>query len=498
MGSALSTLLVTSVVLISVFLIYQTNLVSDMIIIDAQDESIERFAELNQTRLKVIPVATTTLSTFTSRIFYDNVSGFNRDIWSIDTNVPNISDTEINITGTGSAASPAVKPGNANLIYFEDLPKPNDRILDVGLLGPDGKIPPGAPTTVLDTNLVLLDDHISKMSYSPDGTKIAYDKYNVANSKYDLYVMDADGNNKVNITNRSMHNDTNPTWSPDGTKIAFESEIGGFSDIYYINSDGSGGLCKKTNGFFDGYNNIAPSWSNDGTKIAFSTDRYPITDYDIALLTSDCTVTESPTRITDANDVQTDPDWSPDDTQIVYQYINGWASRDLYTVDIIATTTSSTKITSAKSKFPNNPDWYSLETCGLEFWVENSGSNSFFSFNKMDLYLNFFNATEERIKLNYVKREASVLEKVLPGEWTYELPEFYDDLSLNDIYQQGILNKGEYLRVSLKLPFRAANDRTGMLVFSTDNGTTLTSKFTNNLVRHKNNNEIYMKCGVGP
>jgi hypothetical protein len=164
----------------------------------------------------------------------------------------------------------------------------------------------------------------------------------------------------------------------------------------------------------------------------------------------------------------------------------------------MATTTSSTQITSAKSKFPNNPDWYSLETCGLEFWVENSGSNSFFSFNKMDLYLKFFNATEEIIKLNYVKREASVLEKVLPGEWTYELPEFYDDLSLNDIYQQGILNKGEYLRVSLKLPFRAANDRTGMLIFSTDNGTTLTSKFTNNLVRHKNNNEIYMKCGVGP
>ena len=191
MGSAISTLLVTSVVLISVFLVYQTNLASDMVIFDAQEESIERFAELNQTRLKVIPVATTTLSTFTSRIFYDNVSGFNRDIWSIDTNVPNISDTEINITGTGSAASPAVKPGNANLIYFEDLPKPNDRILDVGLLGPDGKIPPGAPTTVLDTNLVLLDDHISKMSYSPDGTKIAYDKYNVANSKYDLYVMDA-------------------------------------------------------------------------------------------------------------------------------------------------------------------------------------------------------------------------------------------------------------------------------------------------------------------
>ena len=69
---------------------------------------------------------------------------------------------------------------------------------------------------------------------------------------------------------------------------------------------------------------------------------------------------------------------------------------------------------------------------------------------------------------------------------------------MNDIYQQGILNKGEYLRVSLKLPFRDPNDRTGMLVFSTDNGTTLTSKFTNKVLHHKNNNEILMKCGVAP
>jgi len=497
MGSALSTLLVLSVVLISVFLIFETNIAADMLIFDAQNKSIERFTELNQTRLKIIPVATTTLSTFTSRIFYDNVKGFDRDIWSIDTNVAKIEDTEINITNTAGVpreSSPAVKPGNANLIYFEDLSKPNDRIVDVGLLGPDGRIAPGAPTTVLDTNLIAIDGDRSNMAYSPDGTKIAYDKFNVAIAKYDVYVMNSNGTGSINIT--PVFNGINPTWSPDGTKIAVESEIGGFSDIYIYNSNGTGLECRLTDGILFGYNNKAPSWSNDGTKIAFSTNRYPVTDYDISVIRSDCAASVPPTRITDANDIQTDPDWSPDDTQIVFQNKAGW-TRSLNTVDVFATTTSSKKITNT-SLWPNNPDWYSLETCGLEFWVKNSGSNSYFLFSDMDLYLNFFNATEERIKLNYVKREASILEKVLPGEWSYDLPEFYDNLSLNDIYQQGVLNKGEYLRVSLKLPYRDVNNRGGMVVFSTKNGTTLTSKFTNEVIHHKNNNEILMKCGIDP
>ena len=43
---------------------------------------------------------------------------------------------------------------------------------------------------------------------------------NLAFDNYDIYVMDADGGNRENLSNHPVH-DMDPDWSPDGTKIAF-------------------------------------------------------------------------------------------------------------------------------------------------------------------------------------------------------------------------------------------------------------------------------------
>ena len=40
---------------------------------------------------------------------------------------------------------------------------------------------------------------------------------------YQVYSMNADGSNQVNLTNTSS-SDGEPSWSPDGTKIAFASD----------------------------------------------------------------------------------------------------------------------------------------------------------------------------------------------------------------------------------------------------------------------------------
>jgi len=50
--------------------------------------------------------------------------------------------------------------------------------------------------------------------------------------------MNADGSGKTNITNNPAL-DGSPVWSPDGTRIAFTSDRKGISDIYTMDADGS-------------------------------------------------------------------------------------------------------------------------------------------------------------------------------------------------------------------------------------------------------------------
>ena len=51
-----------------------------------------------------------------------------------------------------------------------------------------------------------------------------------------IFVMNADGSDQVNLSNSPEH-DYYPSWSPDGTKIAFDR--GSKNDIFVMNADGS-------------------------------------------------------------------------------------------------------------------------------------------------------------------------------------------------------------------------------------------------------------------
>ena len=102
-------------------------------------------------------------------------------------------------------------------------------------------------------------------AWSPDGQKIAYLLYG---NGLELFVMDADGSNPSSLAyfepNGNMwsgQNDISVCWSPDGSKIAFNKKEEGelISHIYIINSDGSG-LTQVT--FAEGVTDRSISWSN--------------------------------------------------------------------------------------------------------------------------------------------------------------------------------------------------------------------------------------------
>lgn len=126
--------------------------------------------------------------------------------------------------------------------------------------------------------------------YSYDGKKIVYrrttfkDEKEIANykellaqdlirpSKLDIWIMDADGSNKTQVTNNNAANFA-PYWFPDGKRILFCSNVsdpGGRNfDIFMINTDGTGLKRITYYGEFDGF----PMFSPDGKKLVICSNR---------------------------------------------------------------------------------------------------------------------------------------------------------------------------------------------------------------------------------
>jgi Tol biopolymer transport system component len=99
--------------------------------------------------------------------------------------------------------------------------------------------------------------------------KIAFEAYADGNS--DIFVMNADGSNKVNLTHSPNQQEHYPQLSPDGSKIAFTVDVGEGRDavrsLWMMNVDGSGQ--KK----------IAdqarePFWRPDGKMIGYLPQEY--------------------------------------------------------------------------------------------------------------------------------------------------------------------------------------------------------------------------------
>ncbi len=155
----------------------------------------------------------------------------------------------------------------------------------------------------------LTNDGIADVfpAWSSDGKKIAWTRGG-RGPEGEIWVMDADGSGKTQITFNAF-SDYNATWSPDGSRIAFRSFRGGNRDIYVMNSDGSGEQ-RLTD---DPASDFGPDWSPDGTRIAWTSIRnghsaiYTMTadGGDVRKLTPD----EMAAAL---------PGWSPDGNRIVF------------------------------------------------------------------------------------------------------------------------------------------------------------------------------------
>jgi Tol biopolymer transport system component len=201
--------------------------------------------------------------------------------------------------------------------------------------------------------------------WSPDGTRIAFssDRDTSSTSVVDVFVMDADGTNVVRVTTSTGGGDFHnfrPEWSPDGTRLAYTRYDGGDQDIWVIGLSEDGLGTNITNYFsaMDGN----PDWSPDGGEIAFMSEQdtgvWQIYKLTVKEPLSDIDGSDV-TRMTENSDIDRDPVWSPDGSLIAF-----YSNRDdgtTYEIYIMDATDGEpeTRLTnnSAEDKYPEwSPD----------------------------------------------------------------------------------------------------------------------------------------------
>jgi|GEM_PF-245123 len=210
----------------------------------------------------------------------------------------------------------------------------------------------------------------------------------------EIFGIRADGTRPVNLSDdpweESLVDGDGPAWSPDGRRIAFASHRGEAVDIYVMDVDGANPVNLTRHPAFDS----SPSWSPDGLRIAFTSDRdlpepfsgdpdnpslfgsagRVLTDADIYVMDADGS---NVVRLTDAPGLDQFSAWSPDGARIAFTSSRnrnsetGEPDLDIYVMDADGSNVVRLTDTPGRDGFPA----WSPAGDKIAFWSERDGGN---------------------------------------------------------------------------------------------------------------------------
>ena len=193
----------------------------------------------------------------------------------------------------------AKAPDTPKIIFGTHREEEGNR--ELYLMNPDG------------SELVNLTNHRAddiSGTWSPTGDQILFaSDRDRSHGSWDLYLMDPDGKNVRPVFGKSEERQ-HPEWSPDGKQIAYKRYDAGVGYIYIATRDGKNEERMAIGG--------TPAWSPDGTEIAYVVRVAP-TRLNIYILN---VRTRKQKRFFPPDDISTarEPAWSPDGTKIAFMW----------------------------------------------------------------------------------------------------------------------------------------------------------------------------------
>jgi dipeptidyl aminopeptidase/acylaminoacyl peptidase len=220
--------------------------------------------------------------------------------------IANLSDGKMRrvLSGDQALLSPTYSPCGTRIAYQADFEGNED--YDVFVIDASGKNPRKITDSVADNE---------NPEFSPDGKRIAF----VSNRKDDmenLYVVDSYGGEPSRLTNEEL-----PVrefaWSPDGRTIAYGTGIsdGDYISIVNMANGKTRRILSKKNVDYGiwGMGAKPIQWSNDGTKLMFVSNEYDSNDVGVL----DLSTRRQRWLVRSANDKYS-PLWSPDGSKLAY------------------------------------------------------------------------------------------------------------------------------------------------------------------------------------